>query len=167
MAKMIFYPIGNADSTLIHLNDGRIILVDYCNKSLEEDDKRVNLEEEIKTYLKNQNLYSFDLVAFTHADDDHIQGAEDIFWLNHAVKYQGYGRIKIKTLVVPACFLLEVGLDGTARILREEAKYRVKDGKGINVVGEPESLKDWLLGEGIQPESRSYIIVRAGNCLRW
>lgn len=26
MAKLIFYPLGNADSTLIHLTDNRLIL---------------------------------------------------------------------------------------------------------------------------------------------
>lgn len=165
MAKMVFFPIGNADSTLIHLNDGRLLLYDYCNRPLDENDKRVNLEKEIRAYLKNQNRKDFDLVAFTHADDDHIFDAENIFWLEHAYKYQGENKIKIKTLVVPACFLLETGLDGTARIIREEAKYRLKVGKGVFVIGEPQSLKDWLIKEGIEPESRSNLIIRAGTCL--
>ena len=165
MAKVNFFPIGNADSTLVHLTDGRLLLFDYCNKSLEENDKRVNLEEEIRKYLKEQNRKDIDLVSFTHADDDHIYGAENIFWLNHAYKYQGENKVKIKTLLVPASLLLEVGLAGTARALRDEARYRLKEGKGIYVVGEPESLHDWLTQEGIKPETRLNLIIRAGKCL--
>lgn len=68
-------------------------------------------------------------------------------------------------MVIPACFLLETGLTGTARILREEAKFRLVNGTGILVIGEPESLDDWLRDEGISPESRANLILRAGRCI--
>lgn len=163
MAKIVFFPIGNADSTFIHLNDDRFVLVDYCNKPLDQNDRRVNLEVELKKYLLGSD--EIDLVAFTHAHDDHIHGAENIFWLKHAQKYQDNGRIKIKTLAIPAYFLLEAGLEGTARVLREEARYRVREGKDILIFGNPESLTDWLIDEGIRPETRQHLIVKAGTCL--
>ena len=48
MAKLTFFPIGNADSTLIELADGRMILKDFCNyESAGEEDRRVRLDEEL------------------------------------------------------------------------------------------------------------------------
>ena len=44
----------------------------------------------------------FDVVAFTHFEDDHVCGALSFFWLEHASKYQAAGRIKIAELWVPA-----------------------------------------------------------------
>jgi hypothetical protein len=165
MAKLMFYPIGNADTTLIHLNDERMVLVDYCNMPLEKGDKRVDLQEEIRSYLQLQSSNNIDLVAFTHADDDHVHGVEDLFWFNYAEKYQSNDRIKIKTLAVPACFLLETGLKGSARIIHDEARYRLKEGKEIVIFGNPGILDDWLKVEGISPKSREECIVHAGSLI--
>jgi len=165
MAKLMFYPIGNADTTLLHLNDDRLVLVDYCNMPLEEDDKRIDLEEEIRSYLELQKSDSIDLVAFTHADDDHVHGVEDLFWFDYTNKYQDDDRVRIKTLAIPACFLLEEGLKGSSRIIHDEARYRLKKGEGIIVLGNPGVLDDWLRSEGIRPESREDCIVHAGSCL--
>ena len=51
MAKLIFYPLGNADSTLIHLKDDRLILKDYYRPELEKGDKRVDLALELGDYV--------------------------------------------------------------------------------------------------------------------
>ena len=133
MAKVTFYPLGNADSTLLELADGRLLLHDYCSRkdSNDEEDKRTDLAAALKDKLKAKNRDSFDVVAFTHGDDDHVGGAEEFFWLAHTDKYQGDGRIKIEELWVPACFLLETGLDGSAKIVRQEARHRLKEGKNI------------------------------------
>ena len=165
MAKLMFFPINNADTTLIHLNDDRLVLVDYCNEPLEKDDKRVNLEEEVRSYLELHRKDEFDLVAFTHADDDHVHGVEDLFWFDHALKYQGKNRVKIKTLAIPACFFLEAGLDGSACVIHDEARFRLKKGEGIIIFGDPEILADWMRKQGISPASRANCIVNAGTCL--
>lgn len=163
MAKLIFYPIGNADTTIIHLPDGRMVLFDYCNMPLEATDKRINLQDEIQDYLALHNKESFDMVAFTHADDDHVHGAEDLFWFNYAQKYQGEGRVKVETLAIPACFLLEAGLTGSARVIRDEARFRLKNGTGIIIFGDPDLLRDWMEEENISPTTRTNCIVNAGE----
>jgi hypothetical protein len=62
---------------------------------------------------------------------NHCGGSGDFFWLEHALKYQGEGRIKIKELWVPAGAILEDGCEDSARIIRQEARYRLKMGSGI------------------------------------
>jgi hypothetical protein len=166
MTKMIFYPLGNADTTLVHLADDRLILMDFCNYPQDgEKDRRICLDEELHHYLKTQKRDYFDLVAFSHADDDHLHGAEDFFYFRHAKCYQGEDRIHINNLVVPACFILEAGLDDSARAIRAEARFRFKEGSGITVLGDPEPLSDWLVDEGINPATRSSLIAKAGTCM--
>lgn len=167
MAELKFYPVGNADSTLIAFADDRLMLEDYCHRKDAEDenDKRVDLPNELRVELEARDRTDFDVVAFSHSDDDHVGGSEDFFWFDHAKKYQGKGRIKIKDLWVPACFIVEAGLEGSARIIREEAKHRLKKGKGVRVFGNPGVLDDWLEKEGIDPAERSHLITHAGRCV--
>ena len=107
----------------------------------------------------------FDVVAFSHADADHVNGAENFFWFDHAAKYQGNDRIRIINLWVPACFILETGLSGSARVIRQEAKYRLKRGSGIRVFGNPRPLEAWLESEGIDPTTYTQLITTAGSCV--
>ncbi len=166
MAKLIFYPVGNADSTLIHLADNRLILKDYCDAhSGNEDDKRIELDKELRSYLEEQERDYFDVVAFSHADDDHVHGADGFFWLDHAQTYQSDNRIHVRELWVPACFILETDLTDAARTIRQEAKHRLKEGYGIKVFGEPEKLDKWLEGADIDPADRASLIIRAGGCV--
>ena len=149
MTKITFYPLGNADTTLVQLKDTRSILVDYCNK---EDG--FDLKGALEGYLEDNKKDAFDVVAFTHADSDHVSGMEDFFWLDYAKKYQQEGRPKIKELWVPAVLIMESGLSGSAAVLQREAKYRIKEGqgKGIRVFGCTEALTEWLENENVQPK---------------
>jgi hypothetical protein len=166
LAKLHFYPVGNADSTLIHLNDGRLILKDYFNTAPADDnDKRIDLDRELRDYLDREEREDFDVVAFSHADDDHCHGAEDFFWFDYAEKYQGEDRIKMTELWVAACFILETGLSGAARVIQKEAKHRFKAGYGIRVFGNPEPLETWLTEQGIDPAEREHLITHAGTCV--
>ncbi len=166
MAKITFYPLGNADSSLIEFADERLMLIDYFQPcKADDDDKRIDLADELRNVLDDKERDYFDVVAFTHRDKDHVNGAEDFFYLEHAEKYQDDNRIHIRELWVPACFILEEGLDDSSRVIRQEARHRLKDGKNIRVFGEPDSLKEWLEGEGIEPSERSQLITRAGECV--
>src|SRR5437762_1587445 len=99
MTTITFFPLGNADSTLLRLADGRMILKDYCNyESAGDEDRRVRLDEELRACLRDERRDEFDVVAFSHADDDHTHGAEDFFWLDYADAYQGPDRIPIPEL---------------------------------------------------------------------
>src|ERR1700722_2292441 len=99
MAKATFYPLDNADSTLIELADGRLILKDYCNYAWAGDgDRTVRLDQELRAVLAEKRRDRFDVGAFSHSDDDHTHGAEDFFWLDHVEHCQGKDRIKIDEL---------------------------------------------------------------------
>lgn len=117
MAKITFYPIGNADSTLIEFTDQCMMLKDYCDRKDpdDENDKRISLSKELSALLKTKDRDYFDIVAFSHSDDDHVGSAENFFWFDHAKEYQGDDKAKINELWVPACFH-----QIQARILRHE-----------------------------------------------
>ena len=104
-----FYPVGNGDTSQIELSGGHRILFDYCHRRNSDDDDSplIDLESRLKRELSDDNRDYFDVVAFTHADVDHICGSTEFFELQHADKYQGDGRIKIRQLWVPAAMLLE------------------------------------------------------------
>lgn len=163
--KMTYYPLGNADSCLIQLDNGRRLLFDYANLRNQDDklDLRANLPEELLKTFSKDDAREFDVVAFTHADDDHVHGASDFFYLEHAKKYQGDDRIKMKELWVPAAFVLESGLSGDAGAIRQEARHRLKNGKGVRVFSRPQLLKEWLEENGLKIEDRAELITDAGT----
>ena len=167
MHKITFYPLGNADCCKIDISNGKKLLFDYAHtrSSEDEDDSRIDLAKTLKEDLKEAERDYFDVVAFTHADDDHIRGSSDFFYLEHAEKYQGDDRIKIKELWVPAAMIMEEGAEDEARILRAEARYRLKQGKGIRVFSRPERLKEWLGKEGLTIEKRKDLITDAGQLI--
>lgn len=164
-AKLTFHPLGNADCTRFDLADGRKLLVDYADmrNSADSSDLRIDLPQELKADLRVAKRDYFDVALFTHLDDDHCCGSGDFFWLEHASKYQGEGRIKIKELWVPAAAILEDGLDDSARIIRQEARHRLKKGSGIRVFSRPTKLKEWLEKNGLTLESRAHLITDAGQ----
>lgn len=165
MHKITFFPVGNADCCMVDLNCGKKWLFDFANFNPEsdKDDPRINLGEALRNDLESAGKKDFDVVAFTHADDDHVHGASEFFYLEHAQKYQDDDRIKIKELWVPAAMILEEGLKNDARILRAEARYRLKEGKGIRVFSRPGRLKKWLEDLDIDIEDRKHLIIGAGK----
>lgn len=164
-AKLTFYPVGNGDTSLVRLADGRLILVDYCDQRNADDrtDKRIDLPAELRKRLDTEGRDEFDVVAFTHADRDHLARADQFFWFEHAKKFQDDQRVKMRTLWVPAALVLEESLSGPARVVRQEARHRLREGKGIRVFSAPGALDDWLRGEGIDPVDRKDLITHAGS----
>jgi hypothetical protein len=163
MHTVRFFPIGNADSCLIELENGRRALFDFADMRDpdDSDDKRCDLEKELRDVLDGAT--EIDVVAFTHLDTDHCKRAKDVFYLEHAEKYQDDERIKIKTMWVPASAILEVGVTGQARTLRAEARHRFIEGKGIRVFSRPEKLDQFLRDRGIDPAKRRNLISDAGT----
>ena len=163
-AKLKFFPLGNADTTLIDLADGRKVLVDYAAMSTDEDgDRRCDLRKELIDDLGKDNRNDIDVVCITHIDSDHCKGFGDAFWLEHARKYQSNDRIKIKELWVPAAAILEEGVTDDARLVRSEARHRLMEGKGILVFSRPDYLKNWMKGERLDFAKRKHLIVDAGK----
>ncbi len=165
MHKVTFFPIGNADCLRIDLQCGRQILFDYADMRDPEDenDLRIDLPSKLREDLVSTKRDYYDVVAFTHLDDDHIRGASEFFRLEHAAKYQGAGRIRIEELWVPAAAIIEEGAEDEARILRQEARHRLRKGEGIRVFSRPERLKAWFDKEGISIDSRRHVITDAGQ----
>ncbi len=167
MHKVTIFQLGNADTTRIDLEDGTKILFDYAAERCADDpyDLRCDLPKLLKDDLKEAKRSHFEAVAFTHLDDDHVHGSSDFFYLEHAAKYQTEGRIKINELWVPAAAIVEEGCEDEDRIIRAEARYRLKQGKGIRVFSRPIKLKAWLESEGLTLESRSSLITDAGQLI--
>ncbi|MEK6773593.1 MAG: hypothetical protein AABY64_06615 [Bdellovibrionota bacterium] len=165
MVQLTFYPLNNADTCLIELADGRLMLVDYAHCKVGEDAEEpvVDLRKALEEKLKELNRTHIDIVLFTHADRDHIRNASEFFWFDHAAVYQGPDRIKISELWVPAAFVLETELDECARVIRQEARHRLNLGDGIRVFSTPGLLEGWLVDHGLSVESRQHLISDAGT----
>jgi hypothetical protein len=170
MHKISFYPVGNGDTSQVVLENKRRLLFDYRHLRTSEDEDcgpEINLSERLRKQLKDADRDSFDVLVLTHLDDDHIANSTEFFWLQHAEKYQGDGRIKIDELWVPAAVILEeAGAEDQSEefvLWRQEARHRLKAGEGIRVFSRPDKLKDWLEANDLTLESRQHLITDAGQ----
>jgi hypothetical protein len=167
--RLNFFPLGNADCCRIDLDNGDQILIDYA-AMLDpncKDDLRIDLPVELRKDLDSRKRDYYNIVMFTHLDDDHIRGASNFFYMEHAQKYQdkvnGKSRIKMREMWVPAAVITEEGCTEEDRIIRQEARHRLKKGTGIRVFSRPEQLKKWLEGEGLSVADRRSMITDAGQ----
>ncbi|MCU1300706.1 MAG: uncharacterized protein JWQ87_990 [Candidatus Sulfotelmatobacter sp.] len=165
--RLNFFPLGNADCCRIDLDAGRQILLDYAavRDPKDPNDLRCDLGTALRDELQARKRDYYDVVGYTHLDRDHICGSSDFFYLEHAQKYQGSGRIKIRELWVPAAAIIEEGCEDESRIIRQEARYRLKQGTGIRVFSRPDQLKAWLSKEGLSLDDRKHLITDAGQVL--
>lgn len=164
-ATLTFHPLGNADTIRMDLADGRKVLIDPADMRCPDDDQdlRCDLPAELWRDLTKYKRNYYDAVCITHLDEDHCKRFGDIFWLEHAMTYQSNDRIRMRQLWVPAAAILEDNLDGDARLVRAEARHRLKEGKGILVFSRPEQLKSWMEKNEIDFESRRHLMVDAGK----
>lgn len=167
MHTLTLFPLGNADSYLIELANGRMVLFDYANMRNPDDasDKRIDLADALRRRLDAQKRVSFDVVAFTHLDDDHIRGASQFFHFMHSRTYQGNGRIGIDELWVPAAVIVEdrQDLNEEGKIIQREARHRLKAGAGIRVFSRPSVLREWLEHQGLSVADRAHLMTDAGQ----
>ncbi|OWV99535.1 hypothetical protein [Rhizobium sp. R693] len=164
-AHMKFFPTGNADTTFIQLANNQVVLMDYAHMRNEKDpyDKRIDLPTAIREAMDEAGQESFRVVAFTHLDKDHISRASEFFWFDHAAVYQGSDRMKIDELWVPAGVITEMALEDDARVIRQEARHRLKLGYGIKVFSRPEALASFLEENHLSIAEREHCIVDAGK----
>lgn len=169
MHKVVFYPVGNGDTSQIILDNGRRLLFDFRHQKSSEEygSPLFNLRDHLKGELAKAKRDYFDVVAFTHGDKDHIGNSTEFFELLSAAKYQGDGRIKIKELWVPAAMILDTAASDEQSdefvIWRQEARHRLKAGNGIRVFSKPEMLKQWLSDNGLSVNDRRNLITDAGG----
>ena len=167
--KIIFYPVGNGDTSQIVLANDKRLLFDFRHQNQGEDDDSpyIDLKKRLTDELEDAKRDHFDVVAFTHGDNDHIAHSTEFFELRHAKKYQGNGRIKIHELWVPAAMILETAKNDQQSnefvIWRQEARHRLIEGEGIQVFSKPDKLKAWLEEQGISLDSRRDLITDAGS----
>ncbi|CAE6754228.1 hypothetical protein R20943_03062 [Paraburkholderia aspalathi] len=167
--RVLFYPVGNGDASQIILENGKRLLFDFRHLSKTESGEgpEINLKKRLLDELKEAGRDYFNVVALTHGDKDHLENSTEFFELRHAAKYQGGNRIKIDTLWVPAAMILECGTNDNQSsefvIWRQEARHRIREGKGIRVFSKPEKLKGWLEENGLTLESRKHLITDAGQ----
>ena len=167
--RLNVFPLGNADCCRIDLDSGDQFLIDYAAMRDPEckDDLRIDLPSELRKDLDSRKRDYYKVVVFTHLDDDHIRGASNFFYMQYAKEYQGLvsgkSRIKMDEMWVPAAVITESGCTEEDRIIRQEARYRLKQGSGIRVFSRPEQLKKWLEGEGLTVADRQTLITDAGQ----
>ena len=168
MSDITFFPVGNADTCLLTTDNGQQLLFDFAApKNQGDEDKRIDLENELKDRLDEVERDYYDVVSFSHLDKDHYAGASEFFYLEHAKKYQGAGRIYINEMWVPAATISESRWEQSTegRIIQAEARHRLKEGTGIRVISEPKALDKWMSDNGIDPDERRDLIVTAGNLM--
>jgi hypothetical protein len=64
---------------------------------------------------------------------------------------------------VPAAAITEESCEDEARIIQAEARYRLREKKGIRVFSRPDRLKDWLKANGLSLDDVKHLIVDAGQ----
>jgi len=166
MAKITFYPLGNADSYLIQTDKNNFFLFDFAEMKdpQEKDDNRIPLGKSLKEDIGWPKRNYIDVLAISHGDNDHVKGISNTFFLEHAQKYQGDNRIVIKELWVPAALIVEEGSEDDTRIIRQEARYRFLTKRdGIKVFARPGHLKDWLESKDEKFDDYCHLISDAGE----
>ena len=160
-----FFPLGNADTARIDLANGRKLLIDFADVRNAKDptDRCCDLAEEVRRDLEKLGRNHIDVLCFTHLDRDHVCGSGTFFRFEHAATHQGGERVRFDELWVPAGALTEGDVDADARIIRQEARYRLKAGKGIKVFSRPDALRDLLASWKLTVEDRAHCIVNAGT----
>lgn len=160
--KLTFYPLGNAETCLLELSNGKKLLFDYAAMNDgSATDERIDLRKQLS------EIKEFQVVMFSHAHQDHTKGASEYFYLDHAEKYQSDDRAKIDELWISSAYILDTDLEnGTdAKIIRDEARYRLKEGYGIKVFADPDSLTSWLDTHNILYKDIEHLVVHAGNTI--
>lgn len=160
--KFTFYPLGNAETCLLELSNDDKLLFDYAamNDGTATDD-RIDIKKELST------IDEFKVVMFSHPHEDHTKGASEFFYLDHAAKYQSDDRAKINELWVSSAFLLETDFvnGADAKIIRNEARHRLKGTYGVKVFAAPDSLSAWLEEQNIDYDDVKHLIVQAGEII--
>lgn len=164
-ATLTFHPLDNADCTRIDLRDGRKILVDYADMRNPNDgaDPRIDLPRALRDDLRAAKRDYFDIVLFTHLDEDHTLGAGDFFHFDRFAGRQGGDRIVMRELWVPAAAITEEGCIEDAQLIRQEARHRFIKGSGVRVFSRPGRLRDFCTRNGIRLEDRLHLVTDAGK----
>jgi len=85
VARILFFPVGNGDMTLIALESGRKILIDMNIRSAADnpDDDTPDVATELRSLLTrdDQGRLYVDVLLLSHPDQDHCRGLRNHFHL--------------------------------------------------------------------------------------
>lgn len=87
-----YYPVGNADCSLVKLANGKTILIDCCFREITKDDKGnptiYDVKADLLSELRKKNGHPYvDLFINTHPHEDHIIGFEKHFYCGKPEDY--------------------------------------------------------------------------------
>ena len=128
-----FYPVGNADCTLVKLDNGRTIIIDCCFREVANDKDGnptiFDVKKDLLNELKKTDGHPYvDLFINTHPHKDHIVGFDEHFYCGNPKDYdeeKHADKIIIGELwVTPETLTNDVASD--VEPLRKEAKRRRK-----------------------------------------
>jgi ribonuclease BN (tRNA processing enzyme) len=152
-----YYPLGNAQTMLLTLENKKKMLFDFANvRSDDSKDKRWNLTNEF------DGVSGFDVVLFTHAHEDHIQGASEFFHMEYS-RPNGSGA-EISELWLSSAFITDTECTcNDALVIRDEARARLKKGEAVKIFGHSNALTAYLNRVGIDEDSVQHLIIHAGQ----
>ena len=163
-ATITFHPLGNADCTRIDMKDGRKMLIDYAHMAGGDPASNlIDLPRALRDNLRAAQRDYFDVVLFTHLDEDHTKGAGEFFHFDRFSGRQGDGQIKMRELWVPAAAITEEGCLDDAQTIRQEARHRFIEGTGVRVFSRPERLLGFCERNNIRLEDRLHLVTNAGK----
>ena len=163
-ATITFHPVGNADCTRIDLKDGRKLLIDYADMAKGDPASGlIDLPRVLRDDLRAAQRDYFDVVMFTHLDEDHTKGAGEFLHFERFSGRQEDGRIKMRELWVPAAAITEEGCLADAQTIRQEARHRFLEGSGVRVFSRPGRLRAFCERNRIRLEDRLHLITDAGK----
>ncbi|PZP55019.1 MAG: metallohydrolase [Micavibrio aeruginosavorus] len=164
MAKILFFPVGNGDMTLVEFESGKQLLIDMDIRQAADDpdDDTFDVATDLRSRLRRENgrLY-VDAILISHPDKDHCTGLNKHFHLGHPDDWsEDDDKIMIRQMwSSPMVFRRaskEHVLCDDALAYNAEARRRVSafrkgegsvDGNRILILGEDENGKTDDLGE--------------------
>lgn len=139
-ARIVFFPVGNGDMSLIETDSGKKILIDCRIRSGDEfPDVNGMLRERLDRDAQNR-LY-IDLLVWSHPDEDHCQGIDECFHLGKPEDWSEnkdlifINEIWSSPIVYRRANNSDHKLCDAAKALNKEVKRRVnkyKDDKSMN-----------------------------------
>jgi hypothetical protein len=131
-SKVLFYPVGNGDTTLIKLEDKTTIQVDcnIRNSGEDESSSDYDVKKDILDQCEKDNGNPYlDVFILTHPDQDHCRGFEKHYYNGDPKSYsdsnRDSGEIIIGELLVTSRLFVNDQCDD-ANALKKEAKRRKK-----------------------------------------
>jgi len=151
--------IAAAGAFLIDIGDGRSSLV-YSKEASSPDlhtDGGPEAMTELHRHLKKSGRDGLATVCITERNACRHFG--DVFWLRHSAAYQAPDRIRIDELRVPASLLMEEDARDGDELVRREALFRLRQGKGVLVFCGVPSVRAWVDRHGVDFDRNQHLFV--------